>query len=655
MRRTTKTNSVVGHALDAFAAHVGYRKGATSTYPLECARRFVRLYPDLEMWKSASLIDRIGIYTSRRSTEYWCATARPYLYFLVQRERLVLDWPWIIGVQCHVIPITTLPPEIQALSSRLCAQIRTLGYPNAGPTRVERAVRYFYLRYGSDVINVGERHLDEFAQALTAFRERDDAATICGSQKRLAPYLAALRTMLYTFRMALYHQGLVKQPPQRKFVLPTRLNVKQAMGQFIDRYAKSRLELHARPATAAKLRNAGRHFADWLAQHHPQVETFAEVTREQVLAYGASLTPAKVSAETKISRLSSLSVMFHDATAWAWPDAPPRPLIGARDLPKRPNRIPRFIPADDLERLMTAIQSLECPYQRTALLVARWSGARRGEISRLEFECLDSYLDGTPRLRIPMGKTATERVVPLHPEAATAIRNLQTLAQPGRGFRDEVSGIETHQLFVRRGRRLSTSYLFEDALQLACNRAGLVDQAGRATITAHRFRHTVGTELVEGGARLHTVMKMLGHTSTGMTLVYAHLSDSILREEYLKVIGPGALIAGPLAATLRAGAMPPDSIAWLKANFFRTELELGHCLRLPEEGPCECDIYLTCAKFVTTPEYAPRLRARREREIALAGAARENGFAREVERHECSRQRIEQLLVELGEPIDAMQ
>ena len=77
------------------------------------------------------------------------------------------------------------------------------------------------------------------------------------------------------------------------------------------------------------------------------------------------------------------------------------------------------------------------------------------------------------------------------------------------------------------------------------------------------------------------------------------------------MLGPDAQIAGQLAATLRAGAMPPDSIAWLKANFFRTELELGHCLRLPEDGPCECDLYLTCSKFITTPEYAPRLRERR--------------------------------------------
>jgi hypothetical protein len=33
-------------------------------------------------------------------------------------------------------------------------------------------------------------------------------------------------------------------------------------------------------------------------------------------------------------------------------------------------------------------------------------------------------------------------------------------------------------------------------------------------------------------------------------------------------------------------------------------------LRLPQEGPCECDIYLTCPKFLTTTKYAPRLRER---------------------------------------------
>lgn len=193
-------------------------------------------------------------------------------------------------------------------------------------------------------------------------------------------------------------------------------------------------------------------------------------------------------------------------------------------------------------------------------------------------------------------------------------------------------------------------FLFEDALGDACRAAGLVDKEDRPKYSAHRFRHTIGTELIEGGARVHTVMKMLGHTSTGMTLVYAHLSDSSVREDYIKVLGPGAIVAGSLAEAIRTRSMPEDSLAWLKTNFFRTELELGHCLRLPEEGPCECDLYLTCAKFVTTPDYAPRLRERRLREIAMADDAQAKGFHREAERHDCTRRRIEQILADLGEP-----
>lgn len=115
---------------------------------------------------------------------------------------------------------------------------------------------------------------------------------------------------------------------------------------------------------------------------------------------------------------------------------------------------------------------------------------------------------------------------------------------------------------------------------------------------------------------------------------------------------PGAVIAGPLADTLRAGQLGQDALDWLKANFYKTELELGHCLRLPQEGPCECDLYLTRAKFVTTPQYAPRLRERLCLERQLADDARERGWEREVDRHQRTADRICGLLSDLGEPAD---
>jgi hypothetical protein len=79
----------------------------------------------------------------------------------------------------------------------------------------------------------------------------------------------------------------------------------------------------------------------------------------------------------------------------------------------QPQRVPRFIPDHELDQLMPIIEAISCPFQRAALLAVRWSGARRDEIRRLPLDCLDRYPDGTPRLRLPAGKTYKERMVPI--------------------------------------------------------------------------------------------------------------------------------------------------------------------------------------------------------------------------------------------------
>ena len=149
----------------------------------------------------------------------------------------------------------------------------------------------------------------------------------------------------------------------------------------------------------------------------------------------------------------------------------------------------------------------------------------------------------------------------------------------------------TRYLFVRRGGLFSIQYLFNIPLRCACTAAGLVTSQGVPTVSAHRFRHTVGTQLAERGAKLHTIMQVLGHTSANMAMVYAHISDREVLRDYQAVLGPTAKIAGPYAETLRMGGLSADEMDWIKTNFFKTELELGHCLRLPQEGPCECELY----------------------------------------------------------------
>jgi len=305
--------------------------------------------------------------------------------------------------------------------------------------------------------------------------------------------------------------------------------------------------------------------------------------------------------------------------------------------------------------LMAAVVELPCPYQRAAILGARWSGARQNEIIRLTVDCLDGYPDGTARLRLPAGKTDRERLVPIHQEAAGALREViaDRAGRRERPLVDEVTGVPTRYLFGMRGQLLGKTYLCETLLRKACEVADLVDAAGRPTVHTHRFRHTGGTQLAERGAKLHTIMSVLGPHSVSMALVYAQISDPEVLKDYNTVLGPGAVLAGPGAEALCNGTLPASAIDWRKCNFFKTELALGHGLRLPAEGPCECDLYLKCAKCVTTPAYAPRLRERHKVALVLTKDAEERDWSREVERHRATVVRIEQLLADLGEPLEA--
>ena len=99
---------------------------------------------------------------------------------------------------------------------------------------------------------------------------------------------------------------------------------------------------------------------------------------------------------------------------------------------------------------------------------------------------------------------------------------------------------------------------------------------------------------------------------------------------------------------MREHRLDSEAVSWLQTNFLKTELELGHCLRTPAEGPCECDLVLTCSKFLTTSDYAPRLRARLDVEQQLIDDAIARSWPREIERHEATKRRLEQLLHDLA-------
>lgn len=647
---------------------------------------FVARWPHLADWFAAPLVQRtfdIDDPVPGRHPHGGASVIMPYLSYLSLVHGIGLDYE-VLFARTFASPFTESAAPLglgidMALFDGHVRRLEQLGYAaDSARTDLKAAFGRLILHRGDpDLSSITAADIDEMRHAGEDFVERlrhePIRAFYSHSRGKRLPadpvetFRRTLTTRLNAAHLLLFTIGQVDTEPPGRIdagswtgrlapdTTPTRMRV------VIERYL--RLHLEAKLGREQSIRHArdGLHrLVRWLAQAHPDIDSFDQLTREHAEQFLRWLgeqtsqhTGLPLAVSTRRTVVTVLTRFVTETAAWGWDDVPGRVLFTRGDIPKIAKTVPRFIPDHELVALMAAIEQLPDPYQRAALIVARWSGARRDEIRRLEVDCLDTYPDGHPRLRIPVGKGYTERSIPLHPDAAAALQPLVETARAAgaRGRYDPTVGKAVEYLFTVRGTLLSKGFLFDLSLKAACTAAGLVDTQGRPTVSAHRFRHTIGTQLAEGGARLQTIMAVLGHRTPHMSLIYASLSDPIVKQQYQDALDrrfDSVSLAGPAAQALREHRLDPQAVSWLQTNFLKTELELGHCLRLPAEGPCECDLVLTCSKFLTTSDYAPRLRQRLTTEHTLIADAAARGWDREVERHQRTADRLTALLADLG-------
>jgi integrase/recombinase XerD len=121
-----------------------------------------------------------------------------------------------------------------------------------------------------------------------------------------------------------------------------------------------------------------------------------------------------------------------------------------------------------------------------------------------------------------MGKGSKERTIPIHEQAASAVKDYLDEGRP-----PLVKARREDALFVnRRGERL-TRQGFWLILKQYAKEANI-----EAHVTPHTLRHSFATHMLKGGMNLRQVQELLGHANISTTGVYTQVANEHQRQVY---------------------------------------------------------------------------------------------------------------------------
>ncbi|MFM7718308.1 MAG: tyrosine recombinase [Actinomycetota bacterium] len=290
---------------------------------------------------------------------------------------------------------------------------------------------------------------------------------------------------------------------------------------LIDRFvAHLERERHLSPNTVAAYRRDLAQLAEFLERGQGAFRTATYHDLRRFLAQQTTLGYARASIAR---RVGAIRTFFRWAHAQAAVREDPATLLGRPKIVSRLPTVLRPAEAADLVEAPAAapdagpIDRAVALRDRAVLELLYGSGLRVSEVTGLTRDRVDL---GRGRVLV-MGKGSKEREVPIADLAADAVERYladgRDVLAPERGAGD--------LLFFNRRRKPLTP---RDV-------RAMIERLARATgkrVTPHTFRHSFATHLLEGGADLRAVQKLLGHASVATTQRYTHVSRSRLFEAY---------------------------------------------------------------------------------------------------------------------------
>ncbi|WP_419905932.1 site-specific tyrosine recombinase XerD [Kiloniella sp.] len=261
-------------------------------------------------------------------------------------------------------------------------------------------------------------------------------------------------------------------------------------------------------------------FADFLKGQGQRPD---RATPSDVRSYLEDLTAEDLSPRTQARHLSSLKQYFLFLMEEGIRNDNP---VGEINPPKIGQSLPKFLSVDDTERLLdTARDAKDKEEVRLHALVELLyaTGLRVSELVSLKA----SQTQRDPRILTVLGKGNKERIVPLSLSAREALDTYIAQRQTFLSSGDQVAGHDQGWLFPSRGK---SGHLTRHRVGQLLKELAIKSGIDPKKISPHILRHAFATHLLENGADLRSVQKMLGHSDISTTQIYTHvLQDRLQR------------------------------------------------------------------------------------------------------------------------------
>jgi integrase/recombinase XerC len=274
-------------------------------------------------------------------------------------------------------------------------------------------------------------------------------------------------------------------------------------GGVLSEYLADQRRRNLSPGTIELRRLHICRFAEWLAASGGD---WRSATPAQVNAWLDG--KRRIAPRTRYNWLSNLHSFYKWAQRHGHVEHDPTIDI---DRPKLPRLLPR--PIDDGDLAM-ALELAE-PTMRAWLLLMATCGLRCGEVAGLAKADL-MWSEGMIRV---YGKGSRERIVPLHPAAADALRILH-LPSRGPAFRRPMGG------------PASGTWISQEV--------GFFLRTIGLEASAHQLRHFFGTSAYRASKDLRLTQELMGHASPTTTAGYAAFSRGDMAQVVASIRVPGA-------------------------------------------------------------------------------------------------------------------